>query len=140
VSEWAKSLVKKLNPEEYERVYGKREKARVKNYRRTEGFGSKLEAAVYAILCARVKAGELRELRRQHCVILQDGGPKEKISWKIDFSAVECETGKVRFFEAKGFEGERYRLLLKLFRANPQGVLEIWKGDHKNPRLDEVIE
>jgi hypothetical protein len=108
--------------------------------RRADGFGSKLERAVYEILLLREKAGEIKSIRRQHAVVLQEGKREVRISWKIDFSFIDCSSGKLCFCEAKGFPTNEYLLKLKMFRKSPQGRLEIWKGSYKKPFLAEVIE
>jgi hypothetical protein len=110
------------------------------NAKRTaDGFPSKLEAAVYRLLQLRVLSGELRDLRRQHTVVLQEGGKEVRIAWKCDFSAEEVATGRRIFFEAKGVETSEYILKLKLWRKNPPFDLEIWKGHYARPFLAERI-
>jgi hypothetical protein len=106
---------------------------------RTEGFPSKLERDVYQILCLRERAGEIRDIKRQTVVVLQDGPPAEKINWKIDFSFTHCLKNETWFAEAKGIESEGYLLKLKLFRARPHGVLEIWKSVNGKPDIVETI-
>jgi hypothetical protein len=112
---------------------------RLKDYRTADGYGSKLEQAVGQVLQAREQSGEIRNIRRQVAVVLQDGPRERRIVWKIDFSFEVVVTGLTRFAEAKGFETEVYKLKLKLFRGRPQGDLEIWKGSYKSPQLVEVI-
>lgn len=103
------------------------------------GFPSKLEAAVYEILLLRQKNGELSDIKRQHTVTLQDGPRDVLIQWRIDFSYIDTKTQQRCFCEAKGFSTDVYLLKLKLFRKNPQGRLEIYKGTYKNPKLVEII-
>jgi hypothetical protein len=105
--------------------------------RKTNGLSSKLEAAVYDILKWRVDAGEISELRCQHPVVLQGGKRDTRITWKIDFSFIE--NGERAFAEAKGFSTDVYKMKLKMFRANPQGTLYIYKGNWRKPMLAEVI-
>ena len=108
-------------------------------------FASKLEAAVYGLLKYRVMAGELRDLRYIHSVILPvkkcrfcgcEGGT---VTWKVDFSADDVKTGKRVFFEAKGQEDKSYKRRKGLWKKVGPGVLEIWKGSARNPYLDETI-
>jgi hypothetical protein len=103
------------------------------------GFPSKLEEAVYFKLRDREVLGLIRDLRRQHTIVLQEGKRDTRIAWKIDFSFINCETGQLTFAEAKGFPDKVYLMKLKMFRANPQGDLEIWKGHYRSPKLVEVI-
>jgi hypothetical protein len=115
--------------------------ARVRGYQRTaEGDGSKLERAVRQLLEIREKAGEIQNLRRQVTVVLQDGPRSQRIAWKVDFAWDNPKTGATEYAEAKGFETELYKIKLKLFRGNPAGRLEIWKGTWRDPRCVEVIE
>lgn len=106
---------------------------------KVNGFDSKLEWSVYQILCARVQSGELKDLKRQHTIILQDGPRDVRISWRVDFSAIEVLTGRVFFCEAKGHESKDFKIKLKMFKKNPQGVLEIWGGDYRRPFMKERI-
>lgn len=108
--------------------------------KRTDGFPSKLEAAVYGILLGREKLGEIKEIKRQQTVILQEGSRETKITWRVDFSFIETKTGEVCYAEAKGFETADYKLKLKLWRANPPATLEIYQGSYKQPKLTERIE
>jgi len=103
-------------------------------------FPSKLEAEIYRVLMRRQEAGEIKDLRCQHPVVLQEGPPKVRISWKVDFSFTEKNTGEIAFAEAKGIETSDYKLKLKLWRKNPPAPLEIWKGTYKYPMLKERIE
>lgn len=107
------------------------------NARKTNGFSSALEAAVYDILKLREKAGEITDIRCQHTVVLQDGPRETSIRWKVDFSFLEG--GELTFCEAKGVETETYKLKLKMFRKNPPGKLYIYKGHFRNPKVTEII-
>lgn len=100
-----------------------------------DGFPSKLESAVNQILFLRERAGEIRNIRRQHRVDLGFG-----ILWKVDFSFELCATDETVFCEAKGIEDATYKHKVKMWRngAGP-GKLEIWKGDYRRPVLVEVI-
>lgn len=104
----------------------------------TDGFPSKLEASVYQTLLLREKAGEIRNIQRQHSFQFPCG-PR----WKIDFSFEECTTGETVYCEAKGAEVETYRLKRNMFKGCPvlenSGKLEIWKGSYQKPSLNEVI-
>ena len=102
---------------------------------RSNGYGSKLENAVYQILLLREKSGEIKDIRKQHLVDLG-----YRIFWKVDFSFLEISTDERVWAEAKGIETERYRICLKLWRyGNGPGKLEIWKGSYQRPTLDEIV-
>lgn len=105
-----------------------------------EGFPSKLEAAVYYLLQLREKMGEIKNIKRQQTVVLQAGAQNVRITWRLDFSFEEKKTGQTVYAEAKGIETSDYRLKLKLWRANPPALLEIYKGDYRRPKLVERIE
>lgn len=118
-------------------------RSKFNKYNRTRtanGFDSKLEEAVYNILLMRERNGEIKDIRRQHTIVLQEGKRTTRIVWKCDFSFTDIKTGKTVFAEAKGFQDRVYLLKLKMFRAKPQGRLEIYKGTYQRPFLAEVIE
>lgn len=117
--------------------YGRRNKYRAV---RTDGFASKLEAAVYYILLQREKSGEISEIQRQASVELVPGPPKIRVNWKIDFSFVDNKTKETVYCEAKGLECGIFKLKLRIFIAKKIGKLEIWKGSHKSPKLYRVID
>lgn len=110
------------------------------NAKPTNGFPSKLEAAVHMLLTIREKAGEISDIRRQQSVVLQEGPPTVRIAWKVDFSFIETKTGERVYAEAKGVETADYKLKLKLWRANPPATLEIYKGSYRRPTLALRIE
>ena len=106
--------------------------------RTADGFPSKLEASVYQMLLLREKAGEIKNIRRQHAVQFACG-PR----WKVDFSFTDCATGETVYCEAKGAELETYRLKKRMYAGCPvlesAGKLEIWKGTYARPVLVEEI-
>lgn len=106
----------------------------------SNGFPSKLESAVNDLLRIRENEKEITDIQRQQTVILQDGAPNVKISWKLDFSYERVSDGKRCYVEAKGFATEDFKLKLKLWRKNPPAPLEIYKGDYRRPILSETIE
>lgn len=103
--------------------------------RTANGFPSKLEEAVFNILCLREKAKEIKDIRRQHRIDLGFG-----ILWKVDFSFIEVATGETVLAEAKGFEDATYRHKVKMFKNGAgKNKLEIWKGTYSSPFLSETI-
>ena len=110
----------------------KRGKGKFGATRTASGFPSKLEEAVFNILCLREKAGEIRNIRRQHSVPVVI-----EINWKCDFSFEDCKTGETVLAEAKGMVDPRFAMIK---RGKIPYRLEIWKGHHLRPHLDEVIE
>ena len=118
----------KVNPDE---KYG--------NKRSTCDLGhshrSKLESAVCAILQWREKAGEIRIVQAEKHIYLS----RAKIVYIVDWECEELKTGDALFVEAKGYEDPKWPIKLKLWRVYGPGKLEIWKGSHKKPYLDEVV-
>lgn len=108
--------------------------------KKTNGRASKLENAVFLILKAREQKGEIKEIKEQQVVVLQEGKRIQRITWRIDFSFVDCKTDELNYCEAKGFATDVYKLKLKLYRANPPAPLEVWKGNWTYPVLAERIE
>lgn len=106
--------------------------------RTADGFPSRLERDVYQELCLLERAGEIRNIRRQHAIAFPCG-----TRWKIDFSYEEVATGDCVFVEAKGAETETYRLKRNQFGGCPilqsAGKLEVWKSDRGQPTLVETI-
>ena len=106
--------------------------------RTADGFPSKLERAVFMKLKDRESLGEISKIERQSTVVLQEGPPKVRIAWKVDFS---FERNGVReYAEAKGVKTADFMLKLKLWRKKRPARLEIWQGSWKSPKLVEVVE
>jgi hypothetical protein len=109
------------------------------NAKRTNGFSSKLEAQVYELLKLRELAGEIKEIRCQYPIVLQEGKKELRITWKVDFSFIDVKTGQTVFCESKGIEDGVFKLKLKLYKKNRTEKLEIWRGSWKKPFLSEII-
>jgi hypothetical protein len=103
----------------------------------TNGFGSKLESAVRDILRAREKAGEIRDIRCQQTIVLQEGARDQRITWRVDFAFEEA--GATAYAEAKGFATRDYKLKLKLYKGTRKERLYIYGGSYQRPRLIEVV-
>lgn len=108
--------------------------------RTASGFPSKLEAAVYERLKIREGLGEISDIKRQQTVVLQDGPKEMRIAWKVDFSFIDNESGKMVLAEAKGVATMDFKIKLKLYRKIAPYRLEIWRGDYRRPKVTEVIE
>lgn len=103
--------------------------------RTDDGFPSKLEKAVYEILCLRERAGEIRDIKRQATVHLYG-----RLKWKVDFSFTVVETGETVWAEAKGKWTEDARIKLNLWRDGlGPGKLELWEGKYQRPILKDVV-
>ncbi len=106
---------------------------------RTNGFASKLEAAVYDVLCLLEANGQIKDLKTQVTVDLVRGAKDVRIRMRVDFSCINCASGKLEYHEAKGFETPEFKLKKRLWKSNPPGVLHLWKGSHKNPKVVELV-
>lgn len=106
-------------------------------------FSSKLEAAVYCTLKLRERAGEIKNIRMQQYVELKGEcelcGESRK-GFKVDFSFEESPDWKTVYCEAKGVRTSEYIRHEKLWKKNPPARLEVWGGNHRNPKLLKVIE
>lgn len=108
--------------------------------KRSGGFPSKLESAVYGQLLLREKMGEIKDIKRQQQVVLQGGGNDTRITWRLDFSAIDVKTEKLFYIEAKGIETSDFKLKLKMWRMLKPAPLEIWRGNYSRPFMAERIE
>ncbi len=105
------------------------------NFKELSGrsFDSKLERDVAVMLCIRQRAGEISELQFQHVFKLTDAD----ISWRCDFSYQE--NGELQACEAKGLEGERWRIIRKLWGFYGHCTLHIYVAGNRGPRLQKTI-
>lgn len=108
------------------------------NTRQTCALGhshrSKLETAVCQIIQLREKAGEIELLQVEDHVLIS--------GWYLyvpDFKCRDLKTGEEFWIEAKGFGNDRWPSTRKGWKHCGPGKLEVWKGDYRNPKLDEVI-
>lgn len=97
---------------------------------------SKLEGAVCQILQLREKAGELKILQVQDHVRLT----LAEILYVPDFKCEDLSTGETIYVESKGYSDQKWPIKKKLWKFYGPAKLEIWIGDYRNPRLDEIIE
>jgi hypothetical protein len=103
------------------------------------GFGSKLERAVYLELLNRQSEGEIKDIKRQQTVVLQEGSREVRITWKLDFSFFSMKFNKTIYCEAKGFETNDYKLKLKIWRHNLPAPLEIWRGNYREGIIEPFL-
>ena len=104
------------------------------NAKRSNGFASKFESAVYDLLLLREQSGQIKDLQQQVSVKLPSG-----IVWKCDFGFTEVVTNEFVLCEAKGVETSDYKLKLRLFlHAYPKQRLEVWKGSYQRPMLAKI--
>ena len=96
---------------------------------------SKLESAVCGIISLRQKAGELELLQSQDHVYLT----KARILYIPDFKCLDKVTGETFYIESKGYEDQKWPIKKRLWKHYGPGRLEIWTGNYRNPKLDEII-
>lgn len=98
-------------------------------------FSSKLEAATYQMLKLFEKAGEYRDVKCQVSVYLTAA----RVHMIPDFSAVNCKTGELEYFEAKGAQTQSYRNKRKLWTKFGPGKLHVYVGNYRKLRLLETV-
>lgn len=97
-------------------------------------FGSKLEAAVFNILHLQKLAGEIETIQVQDSIKLT----LADIEYRPDFK-VTRPNGEVYWIEAKGFVTPVWAIKKRLWKHYGPGLLQIYVGNHSNPKLDETI-
>lgn len=95
---------------------------------------SKLESAVCEIIRLRELAGEIKLIQVEDHIKLSGW-----YTYIPDFKCLDCKTGETFWIEAKGFANDRWPSTRKGWKHAGPGRLEVWKGDYRNPKLDEVI-
>lgn len=98
-------------------------------------FASKLEASVYTMLKSRENAGEIKIIQHQDHVYLT----KARIHYIPDFKCLDVKTNAIFWVEAKGYEDPKWPMKKKLWKFYGPGTLEIYKGTHLRPFIDEII-
>lgn len=99
-------------------------------------FPSKFEAAVYSILKILENSGAIKILELQPIIRLT----KAKIMFKPDFKVQNLKTKEIYYVEPKGMETATFKIKKKLWAHYGPAKLEIWKGTHVRPYLDETVD
>lgn len=102
---------------------------------RTSGFASKLEKAVHDHLVILEKAGILKDIKCQQHVKLTAAD----IVYIADFSAIECATNRLIYYEAKGIQTDVWKIKLRLYRHYGQHPLRIFCGTSRRILLQEEV-
>jgi hypothetical protein len=95
---------------------------------------SMLEGSVCQILQLRERAGELKLIQVEDHVLISGW-----YRYVPDFKCQDTTTGEFFWVEAKGFANDRWPSTRRGWIHAGPGKLEVWKGTHRNPKLDEVI-
>jgi hypothetical protein len=96
---------------------------------------SKLEFAVCQIIKLREMAGEIEHLQHEDHTYLT----KARIGYIPDFKCRDTKTNEIFWIEAKGYANELWPTKKKLWKHYGHGRLEVWRGTHQRPFLDETI-
>ncbi len=97
-------------------------------------FASGLEALVFDHFYKLKLLGEVEEIVQQPRVFLT----RAEISYHPDL-AIKPKGGALFWVEAKGVEGERWRIVRKLWTVYGPGKLEVWKAGKRGPVLYQSI-
>jgi hypothetical protein len=103
--------------------------------KKTNGFASQLEFAVYSYLRQFEIGNLISNLQTQNTVHLTDA----KIIYMVDFKFKNVETNKWEWAEAKGFETPVWRIKRRLWMHYGPGKLTIFKGSAANIKIHEEI-
>lgn len=98
-------------------------------------FASQLEAATYDLLKLRLLAGEFDTIQCQVTVYLTDA----RIRYIPDFKCSSITNHTSFFVESKGYIGERWPTIKKLWLYYGEAPLEIYTGHYSRPTLTETI-
>ena len=98
-----------------------------------KAYDSKLERRYHVVLMAMEKAGVIRDLRQWPSVELLPG-----IRYKPDFYYREVEKDREVWVDTKGFLGERYRIITKIWRLVGPGILLEVKSNRGGWSIKEI--
>jgi hypothetical protein len=104
-------------------------------------FASQLEASLYGYLLQLVQAGEQQELTCQpQCLIGPPGTTRSECQLMIpDFRTYELATKHHVFWEAKGFEDEKWKYKRKIWLWHGPGPMRIFKGSARSFKMVEEL-
>ncbi len=98
-------------------------------------FDSRGEANMYDFLLLAEKAGELRDIRRQHTVYLTEA----RIGYRADFRVFDIKLEQYVWVEFKGFDTPEWMLKKKLWGVYGPGPLRIFKAGKPYPSLVTTV-
>jgi hypothetical protein len=120
---------------QYDRIAGHKYKAKKTEYA-GYSFASKGEAALFAELKLRQRAGMIRDIQVQDHVYLTEA----RILYVADFKIFETENIDTPIWiEFKGFETSEWRLKRRLWKFYGPGELRIYKQQNSRMILMETI-
>ena len=102
-------------------------------------FRSKAEAQMYLHLKALEQAGEIENIRCESRVTLLPGPRNMKVDYYADFVVFDKHHGQDIWVEVKGFETDKWKIKLKLWRHFGPGTLRLYKvGWNKLEMVEEI--
>ena len=100
-----------------------------------ESYDSKLECEMHGLLKLMERGGLINNIRRQVVVQLT-----RFVKWRADFVVFDVKRNADIIVEAKGFESERWKVLLQLLPEFSPMVVQIWcKKGSKLAMTKEII-
>lgn len=103
-------------------------------------FRSKAEAQFYLYLKSLEQNKEIANIRCEVKVNLLPGKRNERVDYYVDFVVTELPSNEDVYCEVKGFETDKWKIKLKLWRHFGPGRLKIYKvGWNKLELFEEVI-
>lgn len=97
-------------------------------------FASKLESNVYSMLKLMERGGLIKNIRCQQTVELTP-----RVKYKSDFTVFDIKLDQDVWVEAKGFEGERWRVIRNLWLDLGPGLLRVYKQKGNRIYLHEEL-
>jgi hypothetical protein len=110
----------------------------VKIFQHGRLWSSKLELAVYNMLCMMARGGKLKDIKCQVTVRFHTH-EHGNIRMIPDFSAIDIPTGKLIYIEAKGMITREWARKKKAWKAGGPGCLYIYSGAWTYPKLTEIV-
>lgn len=98
-------------------------------------FDSKFEYELFNMLKLMERAGEIKNIRHHPAPIRIT----PSVSWKADFIVFDVKLNKDVIVEAKGFEGERWRVIRQLLNDLSQFDVRVYKKKGNRIFLHEEI-
>lgn len=102
-------------------------------------FGSKAEAQGYLYLKALEQHGEIQNIRTQVKIELLPGARNERVDYYVDFVVYDVASKEDQYIEIKGFETDKWKMKLKLWRHFGPGKLKVYKVAWNSLGLAEEV-
>lgn len=127
----------------FNRFGGKKNMVNYRQVKKVEldgrSFGSKAESQAYLWLKDLEKLGEITNIRHQVRIELLPGARNERVDYIVDFVVFDVALCMDIYIEVKGFETDKWKIKLKLWRHFGPGILRVYKVGWGKLGLDEEI-